>query len=113
MLATFALVALQWLWSWDTGPNPHLPFWFEPTLFSLPLLAPAIAFLRGRPRAPLWAGIVALFYFCHGIAEARVGERPWPWIEVALSLLVIFAAGWPGIAAKRRTRPPAPPPPNV
>jgi uncharacterized membrane protein len=110
MTATFALVALHWLWSWAAGPQPPLPGWLRPALFTLPLLAPAIAFLLGRPRAPLWAGIVALLYFCHGVAETRVDDGPWPWLEIALSLLVVFAAGWPGIAAKWRKRRPAPPP---
>jgi uncharacterized membrane protein len=111
-LATFALLALQWLWSWAAGAHAHLSFWVQPSLFSLPLLPPAIAFLLGRPRAPLWAGIVALLYFCHGIAELRVGDGAWPWLEIALSLAMVLAAGWPGLAtklAKRRTAPP----PNV
>ncbi|MEO8161691.1 MAG: DUF2069 domain-containing protein [Arenimonas sp.] len=110
MLCTYALVALQWLWRWTADPQPHLPWWLPPALFSLPLLPPAIAFLRVRPRAPLWAGIIALFYFCHGVAEARVDGSGWPWAEIALSLLVIFAAGWPGIMAKWRKRRLAAPP---
>ena len=112
-LATFALLALQWLWRLAVAPHPQLPAWLPPLLFSLPLLPPAVAFLRRRPRAPLWAGIVALLYFCHGIAELRVGEPGWPWAEIALSLLVVLAAGWPGIAAKLAKRRTAPPPPNV
>jgi uncharacterized membrane protein len=111
MFATCALLALQWLWRWTAGPQLH--WWIQPALMSLPLLAPAIAFLRRRPRAPLWAGILALFYFCHGVTEARVEGGAWPWLEVALCLLLVFAAGWPGIAAKLHKRRTAPPPPNV
>jgi uncharacterized membrane protein len=98
--ATFALLALQWI----------PPVGLGSALWSLPLLPPAVAFLRRRPRAPLWAGIVALLYFCLGIAAIRVEGGPAPWLEMALSLVVVFAAGWPGIAAKLAKRRPAPPP---
>jgi len=109
-LATFALLALQWLWSWSAGPHPQLPFWVLPGILSLPLLPPAIAFLLGRPRAPLWAGIVALFYFCHGVAELRVSRQAgWCWAEIVLSLVLVLAAGWPGLAAKLARRRAAPP----
>ena len=111
-LATFALIALQWAWTWAAGPHPHLAFWFIAGVWSVLLLPPAILFLLRRPRAPLWAGIVALFYFCHGITVARTGEMawPWPWTEIALSLAIVFAAGLPGIAAKLARRRAAPPP---
>jgi len=108
---TWALLALQWAWRALAAPTPW-PWWLAALLFSLPLLPPAIAFVLRRPRAPLWAGIVALLYFCHGIAEWRAAPAQWPWAaaETALALAMVLAAGWPGIAAKlvkrRAARPP-------
>ena len=103
--AAFALLALQWL----PGMGAGRP-WLLPALLSLPMLLPAVGFLLRRPRAPLWAGIAALFYFCLGIADYRVSGSPWHLLEVGLSLVVVFAAGWPGIAARRAKRGAAPPP---
>jgi len=107
--ATIALLVLHWSWAWQV-PLPHLGFLASALLFSLPLLPPAIAFLLRRPRAPLWAGIVALLYFCHGVTAVRVDGGAWPWAEIALALAIIFAAGWPGIAAKIAKRRAASPP---
>jgi len=109
--STFALLALQWAWR-ATQPAPAWPWWLAAVLFSLPLLPPAMAFLLRRPRAPLWAGTVALLYFCHGIAEWRAApaQAPWAIAETLLAVVLVFAAGWPGIAAKmakrRESRPP-------
>jgi uncharacterized membrane protein len=108
--ALVALLAVQWAWRWQAAPSTIA--WVLPALYSLPLLPPALGFVLRRPRAPLWAGIAALLYFCHGVAEARVSGGPWPWAEILLSLALVFAAGWPGIAAKIAKRR-APPQPNV
>ena len=110
-VATWALLALQWAWRLSLPPTPW-PAWLAALLFSLPLLAPAIAFLLRRPRAPLWAGTLALFYFCHGIAELRASpeQAGWAAAEIALSLAMVLAGSWPGLAAKlRKRRPEAPP----
>jgi uncharacterized membrane protein len=110
-VATFALIALQFAWAWEKGSFAQW-FWLVAILVSLPLLPVAGMFLLRRPRSPLWAGIAALFYFCLGVTSVRVGYGLWAWLEIALALVVIFAAGWPGIAAKMAKRR-APPPPNV
>ena len=111
-LATFALLALQWqpAFAGPSGGSP--PRWLLPALLSLPLLFPALLFALSRPRAPLWAGIASLLYFCLGIAEFRVSRSPWSAAGIALSLAIVLAAGWPGIAAKLARRR-APAPPNV
>jgi uncharacterized membrane protein len=101
-VALFALLALQWAWRW--------PAWVLPLLFSLPLLPPALGLALRRARAPLWAGIVALLYFCHGIAESRVGGGAWALLEIVLSVLVVVAGSWPGLAAKLGKRRGAAPP---
>ena len=109
--ATFALLALQWAWGW-AQPHPHLGPWVMPAFWSLLLLPAVVAFVLRRPRAPLWAGIVALVFFCDGIAALRLGGGAWAWAEVALSVAIVLAAGWPGIAARIAKRR-ATPPPNV
>ena len=109
--STWALLLLQWFWR-ALQPAAPWPWWLAALLFSLPLLPPALAFVLRRPRAPLWAGTLALLYFCHGIAEWRAdaAQLPWAAAEVLLSLAMVLAAGWPGIAAKIARRKAAPPP---
>ena len=109
--STLALLALQWAWR-AAQPAETWPWWLPALLFSLPLLPPAIAFALRRPRAPLWSGTVALLYFCHGIAEWRANpaQAPWAAAETGLALAMVFAAGWPGIAAKLAKRRAARPP---
>jgi uncharacterized membrane protein len=108
---TVVLLALQWAWR-AAQPAQAWPWWLPAALFSLPLLFPVLAFLLRRPRAPLWAGTVALLYFCHGIAEwrAEAAQAPWALAEALLAVVLVFAAGWPGIAAKLAKRREAPPP---
>jgi uncharacterized membrane protein len=67
------------------------------------LLVPRRA-LRRPPRALLLAGMLALFYFCHGVSEAwsAPATRILALVEVALSLLLIGALG---AAVQRRKKP--------
>ena len=103
-IASFAMLAVLWIWAWPGSTDASAPFWVMPALLSVPLLPPLVGFALRRPRAALWAGIVALFYFCHGIAEFRVSGSIWPALETALALVIVMAAGWPGIAAKLAKR---------
>ena len=106
--ATIVLLALQWPWLVGWRQSAHYLAWS--IVLSLPLVPPLISFLRRRPRAPLWAGIVALFYFCLGVADQRVRGGAWAWALIGVSLVIVFAAGWPGIAAKLGKRRAATPP---
>lgn len=100
-VAWFALVALQVLWHGWLLPPTRLPTPLVLGLAVVPLLLPALA-LRRPARALLWAGILALFYFCHGVAEAWSAptERALALIEIALTLLLIGSLG----AGARRPR---------
>lgn len=109
--ALAALLALQWLWHAWLAPPDRAPAWVVALLFSLPLLAPAMGFMRRRGSAALWAGIVSLFYFCHGVAEAWASPpvRALALVEVALAVALVFAASWPGLQARLARRKAAPP----
>ena len=108
--SSLALLALQWLDAFFGPAHEHVPGWLVPAFLSLPLLLPLALFALRSPRAPLWAGIAALFYFCMGIANFRVTGSPLDLADAALSVVVVFAAGWPGIAAKIAKRKAARPP---
>src|SRR5699024_4957258 len=60
----------------------------------IPLLLPLLA-IRRPSRALLWAGIIALFYFCHGVSEAWTvpDERVPALLEAALCVVLIAALG--------------------
>lgn len=110
----FALLALQWLWHAWLAPPARAPAWIVALLCSLLLLPPAIAFLRRRRSAALWSGIVALAYFCHGIAEFQAvpATRVLALAETALATALVLASSWPGLRSRLGRRR-APAPPNV
>ncbi|HEV2621216.1 MAG TPA: DUF2069 domain-containing protein [Frateuria sp.] len=92
--AWFALIALQLLWhGWLARPE-RMPLWLVLAITVVPLLLP-LAALRDLRRALLWVGILSLFYFCHGVAEAwSLPTVKWLALaEIGLSLLVIVALG--------------------
>ena len=96
------LAVLQPLWHLWLVPDPHASLAAVLLLSVLPLLLPALA-LRRPMRALLWAGIVALFYFSHGVAEAWSvpAERGFALLEIGLSLLLILALG-AGVELRKR-----------
>ena len=71
-------------------------------MFALPPLALAAATLRGWRTASFWAGVLALGWFSHGVmvAWSRGGERGYALAEVALALVIVFAASLPGLRAR-------------
>ena len=88
------LVLLQFVWHAWLVPAQTVPVWLVLAITVVPLLLPLLA-IRNTRRALLWVGILSLFYFCHGIAEAwsSAGERWLALIEVALTLLLIGTLG--------------------
>ncbi|KAF1708958.1 hypothetical protein CSC70_11800 [Pseudoxanthomonas kalamensis DSM 18571] len=94
-------------------------FWFRDDkyrlaamlVFALPTLLCLTGVMLGSARAAFWAGVLALFWFSHGVmvAWSRPAEAAQAWAEIALSLAVITASSWPGLRARfGRRRPPAP-----
>ncbi|SEO85420.1 Predicted membrane protein [Luteibacter sp. UNC138MFCol5.1] len=100
-LAAWAgLLLVQVLW-YSLYPPVAIPTWVAFALTVPALLLPLFS-LPNVTRALLWVGILALFYFCHGVAEAwsSTGDRWLAFIEVALTLLLI---GTLGAGVRRRS----------
>jgi uncharacterized membrane protein len=69
---------------------------------SLPLALLGVGLVLGRPSARFWAGVAALFYFCHGIAEAWAipQSRVEGAAEALLSVALVVASSWDGLQAR-------------
>jgi len=100
LAAWAALLVLQALW-YALYPPVSIPTWVVLALSVPPLLLPLLS-LPNVTRALLWVGILALFYFCHGVSEAwsSTSDRWLAWIEIALTLLLI---GTLGVGVRRRS----------
>lgn len=105
LAAWAALTLLQPAWHGWLFPAASLTatLWIL-GIATVPLLLPLLA-LRRVTRALLWVGILALFYFCHGVAEAWSipAERALAGIEIVLTLVLIGALG-AGVRQPRRRR---------
>ena len=95
-----ALLALSGLFIAWFGPQPS-PL-AALVVFALPPLLLAALAWRGGQRAAFWSGLLALGWFSHGVmvAWSRPMERELALIEIALSLVVVFAASLPGWRAR-------------
>ena len=102
LAAWAALAALQVVWHGWLLPPQVLPVALVLAITLVPLLLPMLA-LRQPRRALLWVGILALFYFCHGVAEAwsAPAERALALVEIALTVLLIALLG-AGVRRPRR-----------
>ncbi|MDQ0010131.1 putative membrane protein [Luteibacter jiangsuensis] len=99
LAAWAALLALQLLW-YTLYPPVSIPTWVAFALTVPPLLLPLLS-LPNVTRALLWVGILALFYFCHGVSEAwsSTADRWLAVVEIVLTLLLI---GTLGVGVRRR-----------
>lgn len=97
VLALLALMALYAAW-FGAGASPTA----ELLVFALPPLLLAAGVLRRMRTAPFWAAVLALAWFSHGVmvAWSRPAERGFALAEVALSLVIVFAASLPGLRAR-------------
>lgn len=96
LIAWTLLLLLQLLWHGWLFPAQGLSRWLLLACTVLPLLLPLFA-IRDVRRALLWVGILSLFYFCHGVAEAwsSPGERALALTEIVLAvgLVAVLGAG--------------------
>lgn len=75
-------------------------------VFALPPLLLAVPAWRGGRRAGFWAGVLALFWFSHGVMTvwAHPEDAPLAWLETALALAVIGSSSWQGLRARFGSR---------
>ena len=106
VLAVLGLLALQWVWPGRIFPDTTTPGLVIASCFSLPWALLALGLWRRRAKARFWAGVTALFYFCHGIAEAwAIPESRLPgYSEALLSVAVVVASSWDGLRARLGAR---------
>lgn len=99
-VAWAALAGLQVAWHAWLVPPQAMPIAVALAIALLPLALPLV-YWRMPQRALLVAGMVALLYFCHGVAEAWAApsERALAGVEIVLALAVIL-----GSARKPRRR---------
>ena len=103
-----ALAVLQVIWHAWLQPDRHTPLALALAIALVPLAIPLIWWRRPW-LALVIAGMVALFYFCHGVAIAYSvpQERVLAWVEIVLSVIVIL--GNARAPRRRATRGAAPP----
>ncbi|MGB3392098.1 MAG: DUF2069 domain-containing protein [Stenotrophomonas sp.] len=95
-----ALIALAALYSYWFLHDKH---WLATQLvFTAPPLLLAIGLRLGWQRARFWSGVLALFWFSHGVMSAWTHRETalLAWVEIALSLLVVTLASLPGLRAR-------------
>lgn len=94
--AWIALIALEIAWYLWLAPPAGGRAWLALAITVPPLLLPLLALPSGITRALLWLGVVALFYFSHGVVAAWVAPdvRVPALIEALLCVVVIAALGW-------------------
>ncbi len=103
-LAAWAgLVLLHGAWLFWIEP-PSAPLVLIASLRIGPLLLPLLVLHRDARRARLWVGILALFYFCHGVMEAYAepAVRLAALGEIGLCLVAIGTLGWEARHYRRR-----------
>ena len=99
--ALAALVALQFAWH-ATGATG----WLGAAVYALPLLWVALLVAARRRGAFFWAGVLALPYLCHGVAEAFASppDRVPAVVEAALAAVLAVAVSWDGLRARGAQR---------
>lgn len=95
-----AQAVLQIVWHAWWLPPQHMPVMVALAVALLPLALPLL-YRRNLPRTLIAAGMISLFYFCHGVAEAWASapERVPACIEIVLALVLIGS-----LVRKPRTR---------
>lgn len=97
-----ALLVLQLVWHGWLFPAQSMPVWLVLALTVIPLLLPLLAIGDVR-RALLWVGILSLFYFCHGIAEAWSSPDA-RWLGIIEIILTLVLIGTLGASVKRKPK---------
>lgn len=95
-----ALLLLAALYAWWFRNDRQL------TAVLLVFVAPPLLLLAGvalqRASARFWAGVLALFWFSHGVMSAWVHRETvlYAGVEIVLSLLIVALVSVPGMRAR-------------
>lgn len=100
-LALASLSVLFVLWFRN---DPHLMFAYG--LFALPPLLLSALVARGGHVAAFWSGVLALFWFSHGvmIAWSEPSQRGYALAETVLAIAIVIASSAGGMRARARKR---------
>ena len=104
-IACGLLIALQFAWYLFLAPPTAGSPWLALAIALPMLFLPLLAHEGGWRRVLFWCGVVALFYFCHGVVAAWVGgpaTRIPAILEVLLCVVLIGTVGWIGRREKRK-----------
>lgn len=99
-----ALVALAALYAaWFAGSTHSLALL---AFLMVPPLLLAVLCLVRPALGNFWSGVLALLWFCHGVmvAWSRQDVRGFALAEIALALVVIFAANFTALRARSAKR---------
>lgn len=90
----FGLLGLLMLWNIWLAPSRYFPVAMVLIVLVVPLLFPLRGLLHGRISAHLWAGLLALLYFVHGVVEAvsNPAQRWLGLLEIVFSLALFAGA---------------------
>ena len=90
----FCLFGLLVVWNAWLAPSAYFPVALVLLVMVSPLLLPLRGLLHGRPYTHMWAGLLALLYFTHGLMEAYVNpaERLYAVTEALLAVGLFSAA---------------------
>jgi uncharacterized membrane protein len=103
LIAYLGLLALSVLWEGWLAPAPRVPPGLWLTLKAVPLLIALPGVLHGRPKAHVWAELLALLYFMEGVIlaylhrhEPLASDNPllYAWTEIVLSLVFIGSSAY-------------------
>ncbi len=77
-------------------------------VFVAPPALLCVGVLARRASARFWAGVLALFWFSHGVMSAWAHREAalYAWLEIGLALLVIGLVSVPGMRARFARRAP-------
>lgn len=81
----------------------HDRHWLASQLvFTAPPLLLALGVVTGRGKAMFWAGVLALFWFSHGVMSAwsHPETAHFAWLELLLALAVIGISSAPGLGRR-------------
>lgn len=101
-----ALALLQPLWYFVLAAPAVLPPAVATGVMLVPILPALVLAAINHRAAGFWGGLAALFYFSHGVMEAWSNPQAAlpAWIEIALSVALVFSASWPGLRARAAKR---------